>query len=396
MSPFLPPHLQYDFRAISTPATFHCDEVEDCAMSTSILNSPILRFQEIVPSEVEYYADKGLSTATWHSPRDPQEANEGVDATQKTTSNRSLDCLLLPRKRACTLISSHNRNLNRYDSNREEAARRRRVVTEGAQKEPLSRRVGKDGREDQVIVTVTPDRFSACIPCRKRKIKCIPRGDSHRFFLNGTNTGVCATCVRRKKECYWPKIVSLSPPSATPTSASTELIQKEEEKKEEEFLINDAALGESLAREEGTRKQVPPIDRELVKIASSKEPKSTGTSTVYKTEETADQKDIVNNFHDDFAQYPLTEGYFELPHQAFGRNGFSPGLSSSSSSSSSASSCATSPSLPVSPKMEADFPSPDYLLRPLEEDKFSSHSSLQASDQFKNSALTSGVSFYFQ
>lgn len=48
------------------------------------------------------------------------------------------------------------------------------------------------------------DRFSACVPCRKRKIRCVPTGSSHMYDRDGNIVGVCATCVRRNKECVWP------------------------------------------------------------------------------------------------------------------------------------------------------------------------------------------------
>lgn len=56
----------------------------------------------------------------------------------------------------------------------------------------------------------TGDRISACIPCRKRKIRCVPSGTSHMYDADGRNAGVCATCIKRRKECSWPELVSSS------------------------------------------------------------------------------------------------------------------------------------------------------------------------------------------
>lgn len=50
-----------------------------------------------------------------------------------------------------------------------------------------------------VRVHVTSDRFSACVPCRMRKIRCMP-GDP----MHGPQAGTCGTCIKRKKDCYWP------------------------------------------------------------------------------------------------------------------------------------------------------------------------------------------------
>lgn len=53
-------------------------------------------------------------------------------------------------------------------------------------------------------ISMSGDRFNACIPCRKRKIRCVPTRTSHLFDAQGNNSGECATCIKRRKACTWP------------------------------------------------------------------------------------------------------------------------------------------------------------------------------------------------
>ncbi|MCO5613801.1 hypothetical protein L7F22_068079 [Adiantum nelumboides] len=56
-----------------------------------------------------------------------------------------------------------------------------------------------DNTPDKIVrVHVIADRFSACIPCRRRKIRCLPSNEMPR-----PKTGTCGTCLRRGKTCVW-------------------------------------------------------------------------------------------------------------------------------------------------------------------------------------------------
>lgn len=56
-----------------------------------------------------------------------------------------------------------------------------------------------DNKPDKIVrVHVIADRFSACIPCRRRKIRCLPSDEMPR-----PKTGTCGTCLRRGKTCVW-------------------------------------------------------------------------------------------------------------------------------------------------------------------------------------------------
>ena len=56
-----------------------------------------------------------------------------------------------------------------------------------------------DNTPDKIVrVHVIADRFSACIPCRRRKIRCLPSDEMPR-----PKTGTCGTCLRRGKTCVW-------------------------------------------------------------------------------------------------------------------------------------------------------------------------------------------------
>jgi hypothetical protein len=305
MSPFLPPHQVYDFGPAHSPPVQIAEEDEDCSFFTAP-PSPLPTFIYV---EEEEEMQAGQEDACHAAGQNKQDENVPKDKTQIQPQSRSFSL----RKRGTA------------------EARRSISIT-------ISRKQHKQDTLPSISTskssnnTITLDRFSACIPCRKRKIKCIPKGDSHHYLSNGTNNGVCATCIRRKKDCFWPKIdlssavrgpsASPSQAEAPPTSAKDDVEQMQccEEEKEEESVK---------------------------KCEEVKDEKEEVTSPVkIKQEEDVEALPIETPIR----ASTFDDTYFSVPGQGFGRIISTPGLSSSSSSSSS--------SPIISPRTDASFLSP--------------------------------------
>lgn len=320
MSPFLPPHHQYDFGPVYySPPIQYNDEVEDAAYCSSLfVHSPMPQYQQLYqhvdPSQLQEQPMHSAEVANT-SCQPIQEEQEQENAEQQPLrSRRSLS--LRKRGPAPPAIDAKKHHHQQVKS-------------------PVN--------------TITPDRFSACIPCRRRKIKCIPKGDSHHYLSNGTNNGTCATCIRRKKDCFWPKIV-VAATSASPDITESKTIDQaspkvEEETEKEQSKENEVSL---LAQ----------VKKEELEVA---------------LEETS---------------LPLVvENYFGIPTPGFGRSVSTPALTLSSSSSSASS------SLPVSPRTDASFLSPtcseSYFFEHEEKPASNFHSSSHFLDTLQQSFQSS-------
>lgn len=177
----------------------------------------------------------------------------------------------------------------------------------------------------------TPDRFSACIPCRRRKIRCIPRGDSHQYNADGTNDGMCATCIRRKKECFWPQSVS------TP---STPLVTTARERMQLPVTSKGKATGKEL-------QQDLEVQEEKISMAKNDDTASDSSDSEDSDNDDGDGSGPRATLDHTLFSTSAAGCYFALSTHAFGRCGSTPSLSPSHTSSSS--------SQPVSPRTDAGF-----------------------------------------
>ena len=338
MFPFLPPHRHYEFESVGISPSLLCEEVGESGGQPS--EHPCAHFNGTKTHVRDGHESglgwqEGLFPATFQIEQEDADnllSQEGpvkglvcavetpVDDSLSSTKERSEQMRCPMRKRLLSVEIDGKACKRAHTEEDLEGTRMsdsRATVTTGA-----TSSLG------------TPDRFSACIPCRRRKIRCIPRGDSHQYNADGTNDGVCATCIRRKKECFWPQ--SVSTPSTPLMSTARERMQPPVTSK-----------GKALEKEA----------HQYLEAGEEKSPAA-------KTEDTAsDSSDSEDNDDDDgdgsgqratldrtlFAT-SATGCYFALSTHAFGRCGSTPSLSSSRTSS--------SPSQPVSPRTDAGFLSP--------------------------------------
>lgn len=239
MIPFLPADHQYDFQEPDTPTLTIKTEPDD------IFEWSGYQFDTLSPTP-DYYGPFHDAMVDMSQDLDPgfhEIAEEVTPEVAQTDTPTIPESKVIPTSEVDIIkiegeiihlesIYRPTRTLRKRNTtpNYNEDQRRHSIATVVSITESVKKvRKGRGKRESLTIKTElptppastpcspmsagTPDRFSACLPCRKRKIKCNPNTSRY-------NKSQCATCIRRGKDCIWQKSkIRRSSSAITPTSS---------------------------------------------------------------------------------------------------------------------------------------------------------------------------------